>query len=625
MAGKHSTRLWILASIYIVVSLMTQTLTMAPGVVSANPDVPISGAMVGALGGGQSGYNVTNALGKYILMQGLTAGTYNVTAIAEGYIIQNLGGIKVVVGSETANVNFKLLRSGGISGKVTDSGTGKGVANVILTAYTKTAYGWYAMTDADGNYKMITNLSTGTYNITAALTTGYFGKIVSGIQVTAGAETKNVNIILDPSGIISGKVTTKTGSQPLPGVTVMAMSSDNKGYSGYTTTGSDGTFKIQTDLGTGVYTVTAQQGGNFNQVQNVAVTAGKETPNISLTLDVTPPVPSGTIKGKVTDTSNNPVEGATVSAGSGHDATDKDGLYEIASGLPTGTYTVNVNANGYEPASKTGVVVTAGSVTANVNLQLQKTPASKSGRISGTVMGEDNPLATKQASSITCGVASTSVKVGESVSVSGTVTPAVGGTSVNLLYKTGLTEVTRQVTTGTDGKYSDSYSPSTTGSWAVTASWLGNIQYSGSQSQAVSFTVSQAAPTKGSLKVTVKDSTGKAIVGATVSSTTTPSGQSALSSATTSDGSVTFDSVAPGSYTVQATMSGYVTNTGTGTVTAGSTASVSITLQTQTTGGGTSGGGIPAYPVEALVMGIMISAALLIMLRRRSSSAPLSF
>jgi hypothetical protein len=77
---------------------------------------------------------------------------------------------------------------------------------------------------------------------------------------------------------------------------------------------------------------------------------------------------------------------------------------------------------------------------------------------------------------------------------------------------------------------------------------------------------------------------------------------------------------------MQASMSGYVTNSGTGSVVAGSSASVSITLQTQTTGGGgTSGGGIPGYPVEALVMGIIIGAAFLMLLRRRTSSTPLSF
>jgi hypothetical protein len=212
-------------------------------------------------------------------------------------------------------------------------------------------------------------------------------------------------------------------------------------------------------------------------------------------------------------------------------------------------------------------------------------------------------------------VSPSTIKVGESVSATGAISPAVGSASVTLLYKMGSTEVSRQATTGTDGKYSDSYSPSAAGSWTVTASWKGNTQYSGAASQPAAFTVNQA-PTTGGLKVTVLDSAAKPIVGASVSSTTAPSGQSALSGTTGSDGSVTFASVAPGSYTMQATMSGYTTNTGTGSVVAGSSASVSITLQTTPS----SGGGIPGYPVEALVMGILISAAFLMLLRKRVPS-----
>ncbi|MCX6653623.1 MAG: carboxypeptidase-like regulatory domain-containing protein, partial [Candidatus Bathyarchaeota archaeon] len=186
MVSKRRTRNWILVALYVVVSLFTQALTVGPEIALANPDVPITNAMIVASGDEGYGFNVTNALGKYILTQGLTAGTYNVTAMAEGYIMQELGDVNVVVGSETGNVNFSLRRSGGISGKVTASNTGKGIANIIITAYTESSYGWYAITDADGNYKMITNLATGTYNVTVSLHTGYFGKTVSGVKVTAG-------------------------------------------------------------------------------------------------------------------------------------------------------------------------------------------------------------------------------------------------------------------------------------------------------------------------------------------------------------------------------------------------------------------------------------------------------
>jgi hypothetical protein len=120
------------------------------------------------------------------------------------------------------------------------------------------------------------------------------------------------------------------------------------------------------------------------------------------------------------------------------------------------------------------------------------------------------------------------------------------------------------------------------------------------------------------LKVTVLDSGAKPLAGVSVSSTAAPSGQSALSGVTGSDGSVSFASVVPGSYSMQASMSGYVTNSGTTSVVAGSSVSVSITLQANASGGG---GGIPGFPIEALVVGIVISAAFLMLLRRRAPTA----
>ncbi len=863
------------------------------GIVTAATDVPLPGALVVASGEKGDGYGITNELGKYLIEQGLGAGIYNVSASYEGYISKELNQISVQAGTETPNINFLLLRSGGISGKVTDSVTGQGLKDVMIIASSKTGVGFgnYGATDSDGNYKIITNLETGTYNVTVFFPKGYLSKEVSGVSVTAGVETKNVDLALVKSGVITGKVTSAAGSQPLEGITVLAMSgrgiegmgfaqtdasgnyridsgletgtynvtvSFPKGYlskevSGVSVTAGaetknvnlalvksgvitgkvtstegghplagitviamgegmgtaetdvNGVYRIESGLDTGTYTVTAMSGMSMDSVSDVEVTAGQETAGVDMTLTVTP---SGVIRGRVTDTNDQGIEGADVSAsgdeGSGSAETDEEGYYEISDGLGTGTYTVSVTKSGYVDSEKTGVEVTVGSVTSDVNFQLESVPVEQSGKISGTVMGEANPIAGKKQSTIsctldkptikigesikasgainpavsgaavsltfkkdatsvsvtattgadgkysgtyspastgswsvaaswsgdtvysgavsqqtaftvgidwtgtwnttfgvegpvltqngdvvkgtfgaynegtvngtvsgnklsgtwsyppsddagnfewtmsadgksftgkywrespddftewngkrvllalstiTCVVSPSTIKVGESVSATGAISPAVGSASVTLLYKMGSTEVSRQATTGTDGKYSDSYSPSAAGSWTVTASWKGNTQYSGAASQSAAFTVNQA-PTTGGLKVTVLDSAAKPIVGASVSSTTAPSGQSALSGVTGSDGSISFASVAPGSYTVQATMSGYTTNTGTGSVVAGSSVSVSITLQTTPS----SGGGIPGYPIEALIMGIVISAAFLMLLRKRVPS-----
>ncbi len=576
-----------LVALLVILGLVTQIWYAPMFSAAASPDSPVANAMIIATSGGGYGFNVTLPNGHYIITQGLIAGTYNVSSIAEGYINQEIGGISVAVGSEKANVNFSLKRSGGISGKVTDSSSGSGIANVAVMAFSNGRYGWFGLTDSGGNYKMFTNLQSGIYNVTVASATGYFTKTISGVSVTAGVETKGVDISLGRSAVISGKLTTPSGA-PIPGVTITAIStSSGTHYTGFATTGADGTYKIESGLGTGTYMVTAYSGTSFDQVPNIAATVGQETTNVNLTLTVTVQ-PTGAITGLITDTDNKPIAGATISAGSGYDTSDSNGAYSISSGLPTGSYTVTATAPGYQSQNKTGVSVTAGSTTSGVNFKLLKIPASSSGRISGTVTGEDNPLTSKQSSGITCVPGKSSINVGDTLAVSGGITPPVAGATVSVEYKMGSTDVTRTVTTGTDGKYGDSYSPTVAGSWTVEASWAGNTQYSGASSTTQTFTVSQPTVTTGGIKVTVVDNSGKPIMGASVSSTSTPSGQAALSGVSGSDGSITFTGVAAGSYTLQASMSGYVTNSGTVSVTAGSTASLSITLQTQptaTTGG----------------------------------------
>jgi len=268
--------------------------------------------------------------------------------------------------------------------------------------------------------------------------------------------------------------------------------------------------------------VTAFSGTSYDQKQDVAATVGQETTNADLTLTVAVE-PTGVITGTISDTDNKPIAGASVSAGSGVATTDFQGVYTISSGLPTGSYTVTVSAHGYQDQNRTAVSVTAGNTTSDINFKLVRIPASKSGTISGTVTGEDNPLTSKLSSTLTCVPGKSSINVGEAITVSGSITPAASGASVSIEYKIGSTDVTRTSTTGGDGKYTDSYTPTAAGSWNVEASWAGNAQYSGESSTTQTVTVSQPTVTTGGINVKVIDVNGGPIVGASVSSTSTPS------------------------------------------------------------------------------------------------------
>jgi hypothetical protein len=132
----------------------------------------------------------------------------------------------------------------------------------------------------------------------------------------------------------------------------------------------------------------------------VAVTAGQETSgiNMELTPVTTPPTPSGTIAGRITDQNSNPIRSASITAtgsgGTGFGETDSNGYYNVSSGLGNGNdYNVSATASGYYDAHySTLVSVTVGQTTSNINIQMIAKPAQTFGTITGTVTGAPNPI-----------------------------------------------------------------------------------------------------------------------------------------------------------------------------------------------------------------------------------------
>jgi len=103
-------------------------------------------------------------------------------------------------------------------------------------------------------------------------------------------------------------------------------------------------------------------------------------------------------------------------------------------------------------------------------------------------------LAPPSPTSISCSVLPASLMLGNSTTVSGSISPAVSNATVTLTYtKPDSTTLARSVTSGNDGSYSDTYTPNAAGTWGVTASWAGDTDFFGSTSFAESFTVTNAA------------------------------------------------------------------------------------------------------------------------------------
>lgn len=371
------------------------------GIVYANTGIPVSGAMVTAYGSNGSGLATTDASGHFLINEGLKTGTYTVMTIKDGYLYTSIENVLVTAPSETSGVTIYLNLSGVISGKVTDNDTGNGLPNIVVFAMPSAGSATYfgtAETAGSGNYEITMNLGTGSYNVSVSLPQGYVGLTVGPASVTAGSKTTGINLSLKKSGIISGRITTPLGA-PLANLTVIAMSSGGTTtYYGTDETNATGYYRITSGLGTGSYQVIVSSGMNFNQTSEFSVTAGSETPNINLQLDITPPSPSGIITGKVTDASSKPIVGAEVEADGqttysfGSAITDEQGNYVIFEDLANDTYTVTASHVGYVAANRTNVNVVENQVTSDINFQLQSIPTAQSGRISGTVNGDANPI-----------------------------------------------------------------------------------------------------------------------------------------------------------------------------------------------------------------------------------------
>jgi hypothetical protein len=365
--------------------------------------VNVSGATVVAYGVNGSGMATTNLNGQYNINEGLKTGNYSVRVIKEGYVSLEIPNVLVAVGSATTQ-NMHLNLSGGIHGTVVESGIpAVGLEGVVVTAIPSegnSTYGWTAVTDANGNYSMATNLGAVAYNITAFFPAQHVPNTVT-ISAVEGIMLAAPDLALDPSGIVTGRVTDPYNN-PLKNASVTAISTE---YMGFAQTNETGYYVISSGLGRGSYGLIASYLGFFSNPTSVSLSKGQKVDYINFQVTYPPPEVTGTISGKITDKNSNPIAGAHVTAdggaaGSGSEYTDDEGNYVMTGDLGAGTYTVTASALGYLTQNITGVTVTVDHTTSNVNLALSRIPAEQSGSIIGTVTGEagaipevQNPIA----------------------------------------------------------------------------------------------------------------------------------------------------------------------------------------------------------------------------------------
>ncbi len=242
-----------------------------------------------------------------------------------------------------------------------------------------------AIADDQGRYNITSFLDSGSYTVTASAP-GFIDQQVNNIAVSDGAQTSNINIVLDISGGLSGNITDAATGQPVQNVLVNVESSNGLSTANATTDVSGG-WKIIQNLQTGTYNITVQ---HFSSAMGyitatktgISVTAGSMTGNQNFAL-----VKSGAITGTVIDSvSHALLQGIAIEASYSNGTyaaaaiTDSKGQYDLNYDLPNGTYSMTeLIPSGYLPNTLSNISVTTGQATT------QNIALDRSGVIAGTV------------------------------------------------------------------------------------------------------------------------------------------------------------------------------------------------------------------------------------------------
>jgi hypothetical protein len=130
--------------------------------------------------------------------------------------------------------------------------------------------------------------------------------------------------------------------------------------------------------------------------------------------------------------------------------------------------------------------------TVAVGTQVLTITATGGGKTHSTTVNLD-VASNKAESSLSISINPAALKVGESVSVGGALTPSLT-TSIELVYtRPDGFEMTKHVTVS--GAFSDTFKPDMPGLWFVKARWPGDADHYGSESQPAPYTVEAAPPT----------------------------------------------------------------------------------------------------------------------------------
>jgi hypothetical protein len=539
----------------------------------------------------------TAASGAYTIT-GLAGGTYDVVFESAGrYAQQYWNGaiseeeaqpITVAAGGSVSAVNAELGGAGAIEGTVTSAASGTALANVNVCASTATTGlpAQCASTGSDGRYA-ISGLSGGSYTVEFSTAGGSYAPQywndaaapgqAETVSITAGHTASAIDAALLAAATISGQTTASSSGQPLAGVEVCAYgpaagpapctTSNTRGE--YALAGlSAGSYKVEfnapdLDEVTQYYNGTAR----LEEAQTVSVEAGETKSAIDAAMQR-----GGTITGRVANGAAAALAGIQVCAYSESPGiedrctiTDDAGEY-VLGGLAPGNYEV-------EFFSPEGAYLA----------QYYDEKSTLSGAQPVTVQAETTITAINAA-------------LTEAASITGVVTRAVGAaplSGVGVVAENGAGNAISAATTNAAGEYTLSdlapgtYQIEFSAPGYLTQFWNDKASLSEADELALQPAeqrtgIGAAMHTAGGLSGTVTTYAGHVPLAGVAVLAERADGTQAGTATTDEDGNYTIPNLNPGSYRIEFSASGFLTQFYDGAATSGQATEVSVAAE-QTT------------------------------------------
>ena len=357
-------------------------------------------------------------------------------------------------------------------------------------------YFGFTQTDINGNFRIDSGLGTGDYFVIASKGSAYTMQPAQ-VHVIAGQETKNVVIKIKGDvivqAVVEGKVTDDQG-RPLAGAEV-------SGGGNTTVTDANGNYVLIVSIigkTSSEVEITASKRGYKDQTKKVNVSAGG-TYTLDFQLEA---LPSGTLKGRVlgisaakkkaqlslTLSSTNVSVGSTVIISG-----------QLSPARP-GEVTLYYSFNGSDFTELASIALSDGSYS------YQFKPTENGIYEFKAIWPGDNEYeqavsevktlivvkaAEKVTPKVSISLSKTSAKVGDSITVSGSIKPFKGSTKVIIVITSPSGSTNQYEVTSTNGKFSYTFKVDVKGKWKVKALVPASEIYNNASSSEVTVDVSE--------------------------------------------------------------------------------------------------------------------------------------